>query len=397
MVGGWQPYMKWERLFHPLRFLDLVPLSHVFGQFMGVWVPPLLGAAVVFQDSLNPSEVITTIKSERVSVLITVPRVLESLQNKVERDLEAAGELANFKRNFDEAAKEKFIRRLWRFRRIHRLFGWKFWAVISGGATLDPGTELFWGRIGIAAIQGYGLTETTSLISVNHPFQVGRGSIGKVLEGRQVKLDENGEILVRGENVAAGYWQSGAVHPMTGAGKDPGWFHTGDLGTLDANGNLYFNGRQKNVIVTAAGMNVHPGDLERALRNNPEVKDCVVIGLQRGGNAEPCAVLVLKDGRGVRQPRHAAGIVTSVMLAFARIAGESAPLMFTAFGNEFWSMNPGQPVASLPLQIYKYAIQPYEQAHAQAWTAALVLISMIVVTVTLFRFIVGRYAIKGVS
>jgi phosphate transport system permease protein len=92
-----------------------------------------------------------------------------------------------------------------------------------------------------------------------------------------------------------------------------------------------------------------------------------------------------------------AGIVTSVMLAFARIAGESAPLMFTAFGNEFWSMNPDQPVASLPLQIYKYAIQPYEQAHAQAWTAALVLISMIVVTVTLFRFIVGRHAIKGVS
>jgi phosphate transport system permease protein len=92
-----------------------------------------------------------------------------------------------------------------------------------------------------------------------------------------------------------------------------------------------------------------------------------------------------------------AGIVTSVMLAFARIAGESAPLMFTAFGNEFWSLNPDQPVASLPLQIYKYAIQPYEQAHAQAWTAALVLISMIVVTVTLFRFIVGRHAIKGVS
>src|SRR6476620_3013354 len=92
-----------------------------------------------------------------------------------------------------------------------------------------------------------------------------------------------------------------------------------------------------------------------------------------------------------------AGIVTSVMLAFARIAGERAPLMFTAFGNEFWSMNPGQPVASLPLQIYKYAIQPYEQAHAQAWTAALVLISMIVVTVIFFRFIVGRGAIKGVS
>ncbi|MGH9633414.1 MAG: phosphate ABC transporter permease PstA [Candidatus Angelobacter sp.] len=92
-----------------------------------------------------------------------------------------------------------------------------------------------------------------------------------------------------------------------------------------------------------------------------------------------------------------AGIVTSVMLAFARIAGESAPLMFTAFGNEFWSSNPNQPVAALPLQIYKYAIQPYEQAHAQAWTAALVLISMIVLTVVFVRFIVGRGAIKGAS
>ena len=92
-----------------------------------------------------------------------------------------------------------------------------------------------------------------------------------------------------------------------------------------------------------------------------------------------------------------AGIVTSVMLAFARIAGESAPLMFTAFGNEFWNVSPTQPVASLPLQIYKYAIQPYEQAHAQAWTAALVLISMIMITVILFRFIAGRGAVKGAS
>jgi phosphate transport system permease protein len=92
-----------------------------------------------------------------------------------------------------------------------------------------------------------------------------------------------------------------------------------------------------------------------------------------------------------------AGIVTSVMLAFARIAGESAPLMFTAFGNEFWSSSPNQPVAALPLQIYKYAIQPYEQAHAQAWTAALVLISMIVLTVVFIRFMVSRGVIKGAN
>ena len=164
----------------------------------------------------------------------------------------------------------------------------------------------------MAAIQGYGLTETTSLVSVNHPFRIGRGSIGKVLEGREVKLDESGEILVRGANIAAGYWEDGETLAVTRNGDDAGWFHTGDLGALDAEGNLYFKGRKKNVIVTAAGMNVYPEDLEALLRHEPEVKDCVVVGLERGGNAEPCGVLLLRDERQVKHPRHAAGIVARV-------------------------------------------------------------------------------------
>jgi long-chain acyl-CoA synthetase len=315
LEGGMRRYLKWERPFHPLRFLDLVPLSHVFGQFMGVWIPPLLGATVLFQDTLNPTEIISTIQRERVSVLIAVPRVLEALQGKIERDFEAAGQLETFRREFDASKKDSIPRRMWRFRRIHRQFGWKFWAVISGGATLDADAEQFWGRIGFAAIQGYGLTETTSLVSVNHPFQIGRGSIGKVLAGREVKLDANGEILVRGENIAAGYWQGREVRPISTnetGGEDSGWFHTGDLGALDAEGNLYFKGRQKNVIVTPAGMNVFPEDLEALLRREPEVKDCVVVGLERGGNSEPCAVLLLRDDSKVKQPRHAAGIVARV-------------------------------------------------------------------------------------
>jgi phosphate transport system permease protein len=92
-----------------------------------------------------------------------------------------------------------------------------------------------------------------------------------------------------------------------------------------------------------------------------------------------------------------AGVVTSIMLAFARIAGETAPLLFTALGNQFWNLNPTQPTAALPLQIYLYALMPYDQAHAQAWTAALVLISMIMLTVIVFRFIASRGAIKGAS
>ena len=312
LEAGMQPYLKWERFVHPLRFLDLVPVSHVFGQFMGVWIPPLLGACVYFQDSLNPSEIVSTIRHERVSVLIAVPRVLEALQGKIERDLDAEGALEKFRKDFDAAENETFLRRMWRFRKIHRRFGWKFWAVISGGATLDPETERFWGRTGFAAIQGYGLTETTSLVSVNHPFRIGRGSIGKVLKGREVKLDANGEILVRGENIAAGYWEGNKIFAVAKNGEDAGWFRTGDLGALDAEGNLYFKGRKKNVIVTAAGMNVFPEDLEALLRREPEVKDCVVVGLERGGNTEPCGVLLLRDETRVKQPRDAAGIVARV-------------------------------------------------------------------------------------
>jgi long-chain acyl-CoA synthetase len=312
LEAGIQPYLKWERFVHPLRFLDLVPVSHVFGQFMGVWIPPLVGGCVYFQDSLNPSEILSTLRQERVSVLVAVPRVLEALQGKIERDLDAAGALENFREDFDAAEKESVPQRMWRFREIHRRFGWKFWAVISGGATLEPAAERFWGRIGVAAIQGYGMTETTSLVSVNHPFHVGSGSIGKVLQGREVKLDENGEILVRGENIAAGYWDDGQTLAVAKNGEDAGWFRTGDLGAMDAEGNLYFKGRKKNVIVTAAGMNVFPEDLEALLRREPEVKDCVVVGLERGGNAEPCGVLLLRDETRTKQPRHAAGIVARV-------------------------------------------------------------------------------------
>ena len=97
---------------------------------------------------------------------------------------------------------------------------------------------------------------------------------------------------MRGANVAAGYWQGKELKPVL---NEEGWFRTGDLGELDADGNLYFKGRKKNVIVTREGMNIYPEDLEAALRQQPEVRDCVVVGLEQGGNAEPCAVLLLRD------------------------------------------------------------------------------------------------------
>jgi long-chain acyl-CoA synthetase len=287
-----QRYLKYERLVHPIRFLNLLPLSHVFGQFLGMYLPPLLGGTVIFQQEFKPSEVMHTIKRERVSVLVSVPRVLQSLKQKVERDLEDRKQIESFRQRFAGAKEKHFLHRWWMFRRIRRQFGWKFWAFISGGAALDSETEEFWGRLGYAVIQGYGLTETTSLVSVNHPFRLGKGSIGKVLPGREVKLAPDGEILVRGSGVAAGYWDASGAHPVSNA---EGWYRTGDIGALDEAGNLYFKGRKKEVIVTPGGTNVYPEDLEAALRRQPEVRDCVVVGVERGGNAEPCGVVILRN------------------------------------------------------------------------------------------------------
>jgi len=283
-------YLRYERPFHPLRFLNLLPLSHVFGQMLGVFIPQLLAGTVVFLDSLKPGDLAETIRKERVSVMVAVPRFLEALQREIERQEEREGRLEDFQAEMVRAGKEHFLWRWWRFRKIHARFGWKFWAFISGGATLPESTETFWTSLGYGVIQGYGMTETTSLISLNHPFSSTKGSIGKVFPGMEVRVAENGEILVRGEGVARAVRQNGKTQMLV---EEDGWFRTGDIAEKDESGRLYFKGRSKNVIVTAAGMNVYPEDLEKILRKQNGVRDCVVVGIEKSGNAEPCAALLL--------------------------------------------------------------------------------------------------------
>src|SRR6185436_14409611 len=118
-----------------------------------------------------------------------------------------------------------------------------------------------------------------------------RRSIGKTLPGHEVKLDERGEILVRGDNVSPGYWGS-SLRPIA---SEDGWLRTGDVGELDEQGNLYFKSRKKDVIVTAAGLNIYPDDLEAALNAQPEIRDSAVISIDTAQGSEPLAVLLLKD------------------------------------------------------------------------------------------------------
>ena len=280
-------YLKWERFVHPVRFLSLVPLSHVFGQFMGLFVPQLIGAEVHFHNSLNPADIASRVRKDRLSVVVLVPRMLESLRQWLERSEDAS----QLTQRIESAANVNLLRKWWRFRRIHRLFGWKFWAFLSGGATLEEDTENFWRGLGFAVLQGYGMTETASLISVTHPFKNTHHSIGKLMPGYEVKLDDAGEIFVRGPSVSPGYWNGNGGQ----SGNVDDWFRTGDVGTIDESGHLQFKGRTKEVIVTAAGLNVYPDDLEHEFNQQPGVTSSCVIKWPGPNGEEPLAVLILKD------------------------------------------------------------------------------------------------------
>jgi long-chain acyl-CoA synthetase len=282
-------YLRYEKPFHPVRFLVQLPLSHVFGQMLGVFLPPLLGGEMHFLPELSPAEVIHTIHSRRISVMATVPRYLELLGAELQRESRQRWGGEGFDARLRHAGKGHFLKSWWLFRDVHQRLGWKFWAFVCGGASLPEDVELLWRRMGYAVVQGYGMTETASLISVNHPFKMSRGSIGKSMAGREIRISETGEILVRGQTVSPGYWsKEGRPVPLS---EDGEWFATGDLAERDENGNFYFRGRSKEMIVAAHGMNIYPEDLEQALRAQPEIRDAVVVGVEDEHGPLPMALV----------------------------------------------------------------------------------------------------------
>jgi long-chain acyl-CoA synthetase len=281
---GAQPYMFWERLLaHPLRIFDTLPLSHVFGQTMGLWVPPIFAAEVHFENRLVASRLIETIKHERISVLAAVPRVMALLKTHLEVSHSGLQERI--------AASEGTgaWTRWWRFRDVHSEFGLKFWALISGGGALGGPLEHFWNALGFVMVQGYGMTETSALITLNHPFHVAHGTIGKPMAGREVKLGPDGEVLVRGAAISGGSWRNGAFQP-----REDEWLATGDLAEVADSGELRFLGRKSEVIVTSSGVNLHPEDLEAAIEQEPDVAACAVVAMETAAGPEPCAVLAMR-------------------------------------------------------------------------------------------------------
>jgi long-chain acyl-CoA synthetase len=297
-------YRKYARPFHPLRFVNLLPLSHMFGQSMASSIPPMVRGTVIFTRSFNPHDVLRLIKTRRVSVLVCVPKILDVLREHIVHA-------------FPEAAEPpppglSIPGRWWKYRRIHSAFGLKFWAFVVGAAPLPPDVEDFWRRLGFAVVQGYGLTETAPIVTLNHPFKTSKGSVGTAIAGVEIRIADDGEILVRGENVTSGYYRPtpNAQLPTTNHSQLPtpnsdsvfdseGWLHTGDIGERDAQGRLFIKGRKKEMIVTPDGLNVFPEDVERIVDEQPGVRESAVVGAVEGAQERVHAVLVVDPGTDV--------------------------------------------------------------------------------------------------
>ncbi len=255
---------------------------------------------MIFTRSFNPHDIIRLIKSRRVSVLVCVPKILDVLREHVMRAMPETQEAP--------PPGTSIPGRWWRYRRVHSALGLKFWAFVVGAAPLPPDLEEFWRRMGFAVIQGYGLTETAPIVTLNHPFKTSKGSVGTPIAGVDVKIADDGEILVRGENVTSGYYESPKSQVPSGKSQAPsanstgsvfdeeGWFHTGDIGGLDEQGRLFIRGRKKEMIVTPEGLNVFPEDVERVVNEVAGVRESAVVGVTEGAQERVHAVVVAEPG-----------------------------------------------------------------------------------------------------
>jgi long-chain acyl-CoA synthetase len=276
-------------------FLSFLPLAHVYERTAGYYLPIRLGAPIAYCESLftvdkNMAEV-------RPNVMFCVPRLNEAMREKIqgqskslpegkrEKFLDAlelakkagahAGGIADAPAlSLGEKLKYKIYDAMV-YSKIREKFGGQLWAFVSGGAPMSPDVGALFLGMGVEILEGYGLTETSPVISVNRPGKVKLGSVGQVLSGVEVKIAEDGEICVRGNTVMKGYWNK--PDETREAIDTEGWFHTGDLGSLD-DGYLRITGRKKDLLVLANGKKVAPAPIELKMAESLFIQQIVLLG-----------------------------------------------------------------------------------------------------------------------
>jgi long-chain acyl-CoA synthetase len=281
------------------RLLSILPLSHMFETTVELGVL-YSGASVVYARTLTPDNLLKLLATQQITCMMVVPQVLQLFLNGIESEVRRQNREQQWQMLQRIASRLPFAWRRILFRAVHKRFGGHFRFFISGGAYLPPDLAQRWENMGFRVMQGYGATECSPIVSVTPYKEHILDSVGKPLPGVAVRIAEDNEILVYGPNVAIGYWKNSEA---TATAFEGGWYHTGDLGYVDARNNLYLKGRKKNLIVLANGMNVYPEDIENVLCANPLVKNAVVFGLMQKGQPEVHAVLLMDD------PSHAATVI----------------------------------------------------------------------------------------
>lgn len=271
-----------------VNLLSILPMNHLFELTVGFSCFLNRGSSIFYPQSLKPNDVLADMREKKIDFMIVVPAFLKLLKSTIESEIRSWSEEEKllFERSYAAAEyiTDYDIKRQL-FRSILAKFGGNFYGFISGGAPLDPSIGEFFERIGIKIFQGYGLSETSPIISLDRGNDRKLLSVGPVLDSYDAKIDpETGELLVKGPSVMKGYYNN---PEKTAEILEPdGWLHTGDIAEFGEDGRLYITGRIKNMIVLSGGKKVFPEEVEAVLENNSNFAEICVFGATRTSGAK---------------------------------------------------------------------------------------------------------------
>lgn len=286
----------------PISILSILPMNHLFEMTVGFCTFLNFGHSIYYTNSLKPKDISNVMKEKQIQFMIVVPAFLKLLKAGIEKEINSASKITSilFKTMYFIA---KYIpsynvkRKL--FKKIHDNMGGKFFGCISGGAPLDLEVADFFERIGIQVYQGYGLSETSPVVSVNIDQRNKMDSVGRPLRHFEAKvIEDTGELWLRGPSVMKGYHNQPELTAEV-IDKD-GWLHTGDIAKIDQKGHVYITGRIKNMIVLQGGKKVFPEEVEAILEKSHYIAETCVLGISRNfgskdGTEEVTAVIVPKE------------------------------------------------------------------------------------------------------
>ncbi len=279
------------------RLASILPLSHLFELTGGMLYPLASGAAVHYIPSRRAPDIVRVFQEQRVTHMIAVPQILSIMGRALEDQLSAklpAAVVANAARLAKRLPMSARRNVYWP---VHQQLGGHLRLMAAGGAALPKETQELWERMGVRIVQGYGTSECSPVIACGLPDgTTPLGSVGRPVRGVEVQLSPEGELLVRGPNVMRGYWRD---PERTAEVLTDGWYHTGDLATIDSEGNISLSGRAKELIVLPSGLKVWPQDVEDALRLQAGVKDASVIAVPTASGGATLHAYLLRAPGGV--------------------------------------------------------------------------------------------------